>query len=39
MVSLTEGLNDYILHEGVEDKLTTGGMIPLELQADYLGCL
>ena len=39
MTSLTEGLNGYILHEGVEDKLTTGGMIPLELQADYLGCL
>lgn len=25
--------------ESVSDKLTTGGMIPLELQADYLGCL
>ncbi len=39
MVSLTEGLNDYIHDESVADKLTTGGMIPLELQADYLGCL
>jgi len=39
MVSLTEDLNGYIHNESVADKLTTGGMIPLELQADYLGCL
>ena len=39
MVSLTENLNGYIHDESVADKLTTGGMIPLELQADYLGSL
>ena len=31
MASLTEGLNGYILHEGVEDILTTGGMTLIDL--------